>query len=255
MSQLPARTCHSNSANTPSSHHLKMTNQSAKRNSEPILAALRQLFCATTPHLRAVDTASGTGQHCAYIAPHFPNICFQPSEFDRRMLPSISAYAADCTATRNVCPAMWVDVQQPLERWGRNDAAGGPYLDGSTAGPHRDMLEYAGDIDYMLNINMIHITPIECTRGLFANAGRLLRAGGLLVTYGAYGVDGRIEPESNRVFDGHLKQMDARFGVRDLGELTRLAEAVGGLVLEQVLEMPANNKVCAWRKVAASAGD
>lgn len=229
-----------------------MTNQSAKRNSPHILQALQQLFCATTGGLRALDTASGTGQHCAYIAPHFPNITFQPSEFDRRMLPSISAYAADC-ATHNVCPAMFIDVQQPLTAWGRNPAATGPYLDGSAAGPHRDIAAYAGEIDYMLNINMIHISPLECTVGLFANAGRLLRPGGLLVTYGAYGVDGHLTPESNRVFDGHLRAMDPRYGVRDLSDLATMA-AQAGLRLESVMEMPANNKVCAWRRETAGGG-
>lgn len=229
-----------------------MTNQSAKRNSPHILQALQQLFCATTVGLRAVDTASGTGQHCAFVAPHFPNITFQPTEFDRRMLPSISAYAADC-ATHNVCPAMFVDVQQPLAEWGRNPATVGPYLDGSAAGPHRDFAAYAGEIDYMLNINMIHISPLECTAGLFANAGALLRPGGLLVTYGAYGQDGRLTPESNRVFDEHLRSMDARYGVRDLGMLARMA-AAQGLRLESVLDMPANNKVCAWRREPVDGG-
>lgn len=144
---------------------------------------------------------------------------------------------------------MFVDVQRPFAEWGRNEATTGPYLDGGSVGPHPDFAQLAETFDYMLNINMIHISPMECTAGLFANAGRLLRAGGLLVTYGAYGVDGRITPDSNRVFDQHLRAMDARYGVRDLGVLQAMAEPEG-LRLESVLEMPSNNKVCAWRKEA-----
>lgn len=224
-----------------------MTNQSAQRNCGPILEVLHTLLSTVEPNLRALDTASGTGQHVAYFAPHFPNITFQPSEFDRRMLPSCSAYAAECS-TRNVCPAMFIDVQRPFTEWGRNEAPTGPYLDGR--GVHHDFAQLAGYFDYMLNINMIHISPIECTKGLFANAGYLLRPGhGLLITYGAYAVDGVISPQSNVVFDQHLRQMDPRYGVRDLGELAKIAEP-HRLRLERVVDMPANNKVLAWRKLA-----
>lgn len=223
-----------------------MTNQSAQRNSVPILDVLCTLLSTSDPHLRALDTASGTGQHMSYFAPSFPNITFQPSEFDGRMLSSCTAYASECS-TRNICPAMFIDVQRPYAEWGRNEAQSGPYLDGHS---HRDFAELTGFFDYIFNINMIHISPIEATEGLFANAGGLLKPGhGLLITYGAYAIDGVISPQSNVVFDQHLRQMDPRYGIRDLGQLAGIAEP-HRLRLERVIDMPANNKLLAWRKLA-----
>lgn len=43
--------------------------------------------------------------------------------------------------------------------------------------------------------------------------------------------------------------MDARYGVRDLGQLAGIAEP-HRLRLERVVDLPANNKLLAWRKLA-----
>lgn len=52
---------------------------------------------------------------------------------------------------------------------------------------------------------MVHITPWSCAEGLFASAGKLLKPGGIMVTYGPYAIHGEITPESNVNFNEALK--------------------------------------------------
>lgn len=221
-----------------------MTFPASVRNSGPILAVLKRFLNSTEPGLRLLDTASGSGMHAADFAPHFPNITFQPSELDTNMLTSIQAYANDCP-TKNICAPMLVDMAQPHTAWGRNSASTGPYLDGKS---HQDFRELKDFFDYIININMIHISPIECTVGLFRCAGALLKQGGLLITYGAYNVNGTIEPQSNVEFDIMLRSKDQRWGIRDLRELKAMAKE-NGIEFQELIDMPANNKICIWKKV------
>lgn len=223
---------------------VKLSFPASVRNSGPILEVLKRFLNSTEPGLRLLDTASGSGMHAADYAPHFPNITFQPSDIDTSMLPSIQAYANDCP-TKNICAPMLVDIAQPHTTWGRNSANTGPYLDGKS---HVDFSELEDFFDYIININMIHISPIECTYGLFRSAGALLKLGGLLITYGPYNVDGTIRPQSNVDFDIMLRSRDARWGIRDLRELKSIAKE-SSVELQELIDMPANNKVCIWKKV------
>jgi len=87
---------------------------------------------------------------------------------------------------------------------------------------------------------MIHIAPWEATLGLVAGASRLLRAGGVLYTYGPYMRDGRHTAPSNEAFDASLKARDPSWGVRDVADIEREARRQG-LRLREIVEMPANN--------------
>lgn len=225
---------------------VKLTFPATVRNTGPILEVLKRYLSNLEPGLRLLDTASGSGMHAADFAPHFPNITFQPSELESSLLASIQAYADDCP-TKNICAPMLVDVGKPYTTWGRNTATKGPYLDGKS---HRDFSELEESFDYIININMIHISPIECTHGLFKCAGALLKLGGLLITYGAYAVDGTIEPQSNVDFDKMLRSRDVSHGIRDLRELKTIAKG-SGIEFQELIDMPANNKICIWKKVNA----
>ena len=101
--------------------------------------------------------------------------------------------------------------------------------------------------DAIVCINVIHISPWEATLGLMAGAGRILPAGGVLVTYGPYMRDGTHTPQSNEAFHASLRARNPHWGVRDL---EKVAEVAGneGLSLEQAVPMPANNFTLVWRK-------
>ncbi|XP_012708353.1 methyltransferase-like 26 [Fundulus heteroclitus] len=196
----------------------------AERNKEPILSVLRDSV-NTGRLLQALEISSGTGQHVVHFAQALRNITWQPSEYDRQSLVSIEAYRAHYQLP-NVKPAVHLDASQPYQYWG-----GIP----------------PESLDLVLNINMIHISPLSCTEGLFKGAGALLKPQGLLLTYGPYAVNGQIHPQSNVDFDYSLRQRNPEWGLKDISFLNSVAEK-NGLFLEKIVEMPANNKCLLFRK-------
>ncbi|XP_053663426.1 methyltransferase-like 26 [Anopheles marshallii] len=208
----------------------KITYPAAERNKDPILNVLKRVLSNTAPNLRLLEISSGAGVHAAYFAKEFPNITFQPSEFDTALFGSINAYRQE---VENVARPVFIDVSQPCSEW-QNEA-------------NVNLRCCANQFDYMLNINMLHISPITCTKGLFHNASELLKRGGLLITYGPYAVDGLLTPESNVRFDASLRRENPEWGIRDTSELCKMA-IEKGITLQEVIDMPANNKCLIWKK-------
>ena len=187
------------------------------RNRDAILAVLQNAL--PTSGL-VLEIASGTGEHIVDFAGHFPALTWQPSDYDRLGLASISAWSAE---------AGHPNLRQPVQ------------LDASADDWPID------NADAILCINMVHISPWVATQGLMAGAGRILPPGGLLYLYGPYLRDGVDTAPSNLAFDANLKAQNPEWGLRDLGAVVDLA-ANHGLHLEQVIEMPANNLSLIFRR-------
>ena len=190
----------------------------AERNRGPILEVLRRVL---PPSGTVLEIASGTGQHAVFFSQHLPALRWQPSDPAPDALSSIVAWV-DEEARDNLLSPVRLDVREPM--W-----------------PVRE-------VDAMLCINMIHISPWESTVALFAGARRLLTEGAPLVTYGPYRVHGEHTAPSNAAFDESLRSRDPSWGVRDIDELTELAER-DGFSLEERVAMPANNMTLIWRRV------
>lgn len=222
----------------------KIVNPIAERNKEPLLKVLKQIIQnRSNENLTLLEISSGVGCHVAHFAPHFPNIIFQPSEYLESSMESIQAYIQDCP-TKNICQPMAVDVSRPYTSWGRNTATRRPYL---SDGEHKDFSEYTNFFDYILNISMMHISPYECTEGLFRNTAALMKDKGILITYGPYAENGILTPESNVLFDALLKSNNPSYGVRDLVDVKETARKYG-IKFVDWFQMPNNNKCAIWVK-------
>ena len=101
--------------------------------------------------------------------------------------------------------------------------------------------------DSIFCANMIHISPWQSCLGLLAGAGRLLAPGAVLVLYGPYRVRGIATAASNEHFDQSLRARDPSWGLRQLEDVQEAAFAQG-LVLEETIEMPANNLCVVFRR-------
>ncbi|RWS30306.1 UPF0585 protein C16orf13-like protein [Leptotrombidium deliense] len=198
----------------------------SERNKEPILNVLRGLISQHTTG-NALEIASGYGTHVIHFASHFKNILWQPTDVEPSALNYINQNVSQSRLT-NVKTAVFVDASKPLTDW-TEDVKCRLY-------------------DLIVCINMIHITPFECTEGLFSAAGLLLKDTGILITYGPYAVNGVLKPQSNIDFDKYLKRQNPTWGVKDISDLKVLAEK-NGLSLTQTFEMPSNNKTLVFRKM------
>ncbi len=181
-----------------------------ERNKAPILEVLQRVLPAQGTVL---EVASGTGQHIVHFASRLPALTWLPSDPEEDHRNSIRARVEEA-GLANVAPPLALDVlDQP---W-----------------PVRG-------IDAIVCINMIHIAPWEVTLALLAEAGRLLRGQGVLFLYGPYRRDGKDTAPGNAAFDADLRHRNPRWGVRNLEDVQHHASEVG-LVLQEVVEMPANN--------------
>jgi hypothetical protein len=82
---------------------------------------------------------------------------------------------------------------------------------------------------------------------LLAGAARLLAPERVLYLYGPFMRDHRHTAPSNAAFDRWLKRQDPRWGVRDLGDVERVA-TTHGFALDSTIEMPANNLSVVFRR-------
>lgn len=193
---------------------------SAERNTRAILAVLRANLPETG---RALELASGTGQHVAAFARAFPDIQWCPSDVDQNARESVVAWSED-SGLANINQPLDLDVLAP--DW--QEAVDGP-------------------VDIVLAINLIHITPWAATLGLMQGAGKLVAPGGILYLYGPYKRAGAHTAPSNEAFDDWLKSQDPQRGVRDL-EAVEAEAGKHGFALEHVEPMPANNFSVVFRK-------
>lgn len=198
----------------------RLMSPSTARNRDPILAVLR-------PHLssgmRILEVASGTGEHGAHILSNVPGIIWQASDLSEKARTSITAWAK-LSGNENYLAPIALDASGDV--WPVDQELG---------------------FDGILCINMIHIAPFEAAKGVIRGAGRLLTKGGFLYFYGPFKKGGSHTAPSNEAFDRDLKSRNQTWGIRDIEEIERLAEA-DGLALESITDMPANNMSLIFRR-------
>jgi SAM-dependent methyltransferase len=188
----------------------------AQRNSQPILEVLLRVLPAGG---RALEIASGTGQHVVTFAGALPGWVWQPSDPDPRQRASISARITR-SGLPNLLPPLDLNV---CEAWGVP----------------------AASMDAVIVANLLHISSRNTLAALLEGASRVLRPGGMLHLYGPFKRDGAFTSQGNAAFDASLRSRHPDWGLRDLEVVMKTAGENGFRCLE-VNGMPASNFSLVW---------
>jgi SAM-dependent methyltransferase len=217
---------------------VRLSSPAADRNRQPMLDVLRRVL---PPRGRALEIASGSGQHVSWFARHLPHWTWQPTEYAAASLPSIGAWSV-------------LDADDLAESPSAT-AAGGP-LPNVLPPLQLDVCSsswpVAGAFEAITCANMIHASPPPTLPGLMQGAGRHLAPDGVLVTYGPYLVDGEPPTASNVEFDAWLRSRDPGWGIRRLADVLAHARNAG-LRLRERVPMPANNLMLVFEREGVAA--
>ncbi|MEQ1667639.1 MAG: DUF938 domain-containing protein [Sulfuriferula sp.] len=197
---------------------MKPNSPACERNQAPLLAQLQPLLAGRK---RVLEIASGTGQHAVYFARAMSHLTWQTSDLAVNHA-GIQAWL-DEAQLANVLPPLILDVNQP--DWG------------------------VGKVDAVFNANTVHIVSWSAVCSLFAGVARVLAVNGVLCLYGPFNYDGAYTSVSNAEFDAWLKARDADSGIRDFEAIGELA-ATQGLILQDDIAMPSNNRLLVFNKVS-----
>lgn len=193
----------------------------AERNQQPILQILQQWL---PQEGRALEIASGTGQHVAFFAAHLPGWQWQPTDADGHGFDSIAAWCARAGASHVRAPVL-LDVLAP--DWPSKGAS------------------FADPFDAIFCANLLHISPWATCAALMQGAARHLRPDGQLMLYGPFVEAGVPTSPGNLSFDESLRQRNPAWGLRELAHVVQQAE-LAQLRLRQRRAMPANNLLLAF---------
>ncbi|MGD9863387.1 MAG: DUF938 domain-containing protein [Pseudodonghicola sp.] len=199
----------------------KLVAPSATRNCDAICDLLAQV---APQQGRALEIASGTGQHVVAFAARFPGLHWQPSDPEPSRRASIDAYAAD-SGCGNIAPALDLDATRP--GWGA---------------------ELRGQ-DLIVLCNLLHLIPMDWVEALIGEAAQALAPGGRILLYGPFMRAGELTSPGDEAFHASLTAQDPRIGYKDDFDVMDLLQDVG-LEMVEVIEMPANNLALVAEKPA-----
>jgi (2Fe-2S) ferredoxin len=194
-----------------------------EKNRQPILEILKK---SIPPTGNILEVASGSGEHSLFFAPHFPQQKWIPSDKEKECLDSIKAWRQDCL-TDNLQSPLMIDVVESNWYQGLTNE----------------------NINAIVCINMIHISPWETCLGLMTGAGKILPPDGILYLYGAYKINNQHTAPSNQEFDWYLRSQNSAWGVRNLDDVVEVAEKKD-LIFEKKVSMPSNNFSLIFRKIS-----
>lgn len=188
----------------------------SERNKRPILEQLRTLL---PPGARVLEIGSGYGQHAVFFCQALPTIDWQPSERAAE-IPNL----AMCLRQQGSAK-----LRNPVQL----DVLSDDWPDGS--------------FNVVYTANTAHIMPWAGVERMFEGAAGILPAGGLLIIYGPFNMNGQYTSEGNRAFDHDLRAQDPRKGLRDVRDIDKLA---GKHHMNRVsrIEMPANNMLLVFER-------
>lgn len=197
----------------PPEKFLCQTAPSALRNASSILRVLRNIL---PEKCSVLEIGSGTGQHSVIFSEGIKCLKWIPTDVDASNFESITGWAQ--TATHNIpsSPRL-IDASQP--DW---------------------CLTADDNIDVIVSINVIHISPWSVTTGIFKGAQKFLPKDGFLYFYGPFTQNNVPTTAGNIAFDKSLRERNEDWGLRNIEEMEKLANK-HALRLDRMVKMPSNN--------------
>ena len=192
---------------------------SAEKNSTPIINLTKQIAPKTG---KALEIASGTGQHIVKLALSLPNLLWLPSEVEEERIKSISAWIK----AENLS-----NIKPPL------------YLDATEVGWSENLPQS----DFILLVNLLHLISWNETAILINELSKALKTRGIALIYGPFMRNGELTSEGDKNFHISLTQTDPDIGYKDDLDMLTLFSKSGLSCLEKV-EMPANNLAFVLKK-------
>ncbi len=190
----------------------KLTAPAALRNAD----ALCDLIDMYAPKEgRALEIASGTGQHMVQFAKIRPDLDWQPTDIADDRLASINAYTGE-TNLSNVRRSQRLDATQA--GWAA---------------------QHSGS-SLILLINLLHLISNKEAEILIRESAKALTGQGVFVVYGPFTRAGEFTSDGDLSFHTSLISQDPDIGYKDDFDVIDLAHSAG-LDLRAAIEMPANN--------------
>ncbi len=197
----------------------RMSAPSALRNRESIAHAMK----AHAPRQgRALEIASGTGEHVIHLAAAMPDIEWHPTDLDAQRLASIKAWV-EAEGLTNILPPQHLDAAQ--SGWAQRH----------------------GPFDVILIVNLLHLISGSEAGVILHEIGQALATGGVAFIYGPFLRDGIATSEGDAAFDASLRAQDPIIGYKDVSDIEAPLNAAGLAQLTR-LEMPANNLMLVFEK-------
>lgn len=194
----------------PARPYGRLTLPAAERNGP----AITELVTTYGPKAgKALEIASGAGQHVHRLAQALPNIDWQPTDIAPDRIGSIDLYCRDLP---NVAPARMLDATQT--GWS----------------------SYLGGLDLILLVNLTHLISTAALTRLIQEVGRALVPGGFFILYGPFMRAGELTSPGDETFHADLIARDPNIGYKDDFDVTDLIQS-NAMELTELTEMPANN--------------
>ena len=189
----------------------KLHAPSAARNVDAIIHAMQEFVPASG---KALEIASGTGEHIIRFAAAFPAVTWQPTDVDPDRLTSIAAWRAEVKLPNILAPIL---------------------LDATTSGWARD-----ADLDLIILSNLLHLISVTEAATVITESAKALNSGGVFLIYGPFMRDTEFASEGDRRFHESLHGQDPDIGYKSFQSVQDIQRGAG-LKTQNPIEMPANN--------------
>ncbi len=173
-----------------------------------------------------LEIASGSGEHAVYFQKLFPNIIWQASDPNLIHRKSISSWIK-YENLNSIMPEP-IDLDVLNQEWNIPK-------------------QLKAELKIIVCINMLHITPFNCTKSLLKGSSENLKKNGLLIIYGPFLINGKFTSKSNEFFHNNLKRKNNEWGIRELEDIKNIGKEFN-LIDPQVFDMPANNHIVVLKK-------